>query len=186
MAVVQPNPSLRQALLSLPSHPAPSSLEEEVSSASPSAPSSSSKRKKNKFYFDRNSLQTRYRRGRPGTRRYQRWLNEMYLEHDWSDLNAPELDVDIFELNEEALGRPSFSFVTSFDENPEVLYEFWYSEFSEEEEDCWNEFESDIVSDELEVDFEVDFLLGSEEDEDEEIAVLVEDFELLCQSPFLP
>mmetsp|Transcript_23600 Transcript_23600/g.36808 ORF Transcript_23600/g.36808 Transcript_23600/m.36808 type:complete len:350 (-) Transcript_23600:165-1214(-) len=110
-----------------PSRPVsqPSSLTSPLSRAS-SSPSSSPKKKK-KYFYERDSLNSRYKKGAPGSRRHQRWSNEMYLNHDWSDLSESEPeDDDLYEANEETLSRPNFSFVEVYERDTEVLEDFWY------------------------------------------------------------
>jgi hypothetical protein len=134
--VVYPSPILRDSLRKErePSE-TPKRVQFDECSLSPSRPAPPANstpsllRKKKLYFYDRDSLKSRYKKGSPGTRRHQRWMNEMYLNHDWSDLSESEPDeVDVFEVNEEALARPNFSFVGSYEEKREKLEDFWYGQ----------------------------------------------------------
>ena len=99
-----------------------------MSSSALSTSTPSPQRKKKKFFYDRDSLKSRYKKGAPGSRRHQRWSNEMYLNYDWSDLSESEPEeVDVFMVNEETLARPNFSFVEAYEQDSsEMLEDFWY------------------------------------------------------------
>tara|TARA_R110002050_G_scaffold219504_1_gene355403 strand:+ start:375 stop:725 length:351 start_codon:yes stop_codon:yes gene_type:complete len=59
-------------------------------------------KKKRSFKGDRSSMSSRYRTGKPGTRRHQRWLNGIFLGDDFSDAESePEAETyyDSFQVN---------------------------------------------------------------------------------------
>ena len=127
--VVHPSPILRQTLLERfrngGESPKKVQFENGEENIEMKEKSPEKKGKPRRSYRD--SMKIRYRTGKPGSRRYQRWSNEVYLGYDWSDVSESEVEEDIFETFQEIHERPHFSFTKSFNENSETLEEFWYS-----------------------------------------------------------
>mmetsp|Transcript_7109 Transcript_7109/g.20149 ORF Transcript_7109/g.20149 Transcript_7109/m.20149 type:complete len:379 (+) Transcript_7109:70-1206(+) len=100
---------------------------------------------------NRGCMNSRYRKGKPGSRRHQRWLNGMYLEDDFSD--AEEYLVTDFQRMYDSFQdlweRPNFSFVEAYEDpdNKPVLDKFFHgrhddimeggSSSGEEDEFAW-------------------------------------------------
>jgi hypothetical protein len=132
-------------------------IRQERSSSSPVAPSvhfdstatqadqqkKKLRKKKKKWKGDRDSLNTRYKKPKVGTRKYQRWLNEVHLNHDWTDLTEIKEEIDLFELNEELLSRPNFSFIPE-DKAAEELFDFWYGDLPPPDL-LWGEKNDDVT-----------------------------------------
>lgn len=85
-------------------------------------------KKKRSFKGDRNSMSSRYRTGKPGTRRHQRWLNGIFLGDDFSDAESePELMDSYYESFQELWQKPTFSYSEAYasEENKPILDSFF-------------------------------------------------------------
>ena len=131
--IVHPSPILRRTLLERYKNVDPSpkrvqfESENEINEQNDEEMTKKRKVSRGGSRMNRDSLKIRYRTGKPGTRRHQRWSNEMFLGYDWSDLSESEIEEDIFEIFQEIHERPHFSFTETFHQNSQTLEEFWYS-----------------------------------------------------------